>query len=118
MSGTSEVIPLIEEQLTVGKRLVQTGKVVLEKTVQEYERQLDEPLALRTYDIERRVLNKPVDHTPAVRHEGDTTIYPVVEERLILTKQLILKEEVYVKLRDDVRVDTQVVHFEAGNTSR
>ena len=105
----SVLIPLIEEQLVVGKQTVQTAKVRLQKTVQLYEEALNEPLAVRTYDIERIVLNRPVDTAPAVREEGLTTIYPLVEEQLVLTKQLILKEEVRVTRRDTERRDTQVV---------
>ena len=108
-AGEAAVIPLIEERLVVTKRTVETGRVRLVKTVQEYEEQMDEPLAVRTFDIERRVLNEPVETAPAVRQEGDTTIYPVVEEQMVLTKRLVLKEELRVTLRDTERIDTQVV---------
>ena len=105
----SLVIPLVEEQLVVGKQTVETAKIRLHKSVQVYEEALDEPLAIRTFDIERVVLNRPVDAAPAVRQDGDTTIYPIVEEQLVLTKQLILKEEVHVTRRDTERRDTQTV---------
>ena len=107
--AASLVVPIVEEQLTVGKRTVATGTVRLEKTVQEYQQTLDEPLAVRTFDIERVVLNRVIDAVPEVRQEGDTTIYPLIEERLILTKELILKEELRVTKRDTERRDTQVV---------
>ena len=107
--GVEEVIPLIEEQLVIGKQTVETGKVRLIKTVTEYQEQLNEPLAVRTFDIERVVVNQPVEVAPGVRQNGLTTIYPVVEEQLVITKRLILKEEVHVTLRDSERIDTQVV---------
>ena len=107
--AASLVVPIVEEQLIVGKRTVATGTVRLEKTVQEYQQALDEPLAVRTFDIERVVLNRVIDAVPEVRQEGDTTIYPLIEERLILTKELILKEELHVTKRDTERRDTQVV---------
>jgi uncharacterized protein (TIGR02271 family) len=103
------VIPIIEETLSVGKRVVETGKIRLQKTVQEYQEQLDEPLAVRTFDIERVVLNRPIESAPGVRQDGGTTIYPVVEEQLILTKQLILREEIRVTQRDSERRDNQIV---------
>ncbi len=103
------IIPLIEESLVVGKRTVETGKVLLRKTVQEFQQALDETLAVRTFDVERIVINRAVDAAPGIRSEGSTTIYPVVEERLILTKELILKEEIRVTQRDTERRDTQVV---------
>ena len=107
--AASLVVPIVEEQLTVGKRTVATGTVRLEKTVQEYQQALDEPLAVRTFDVERVVLNQVIDAVPELRQEGDTTIYPIIEERLILTKELVLKEELRVTKRDTERRDTQVV---------
>ncbi len=103
------VIPLVEEQLRTGKRVVQTGKVRLRKVVDEYETALDETLALRTFDVERVQLNAPVESAPGIRHEGTTTVYPVVEEQLILTRQLVLKEEIRVTQRDAERHDTRPV---------
>ncbi len=103
------LIPLVEERLTVDKRVVETGKVRLHKTIQEYSESLNESLDMHTYDIERVLLNQPIDAVPAVRHEEETTIYPLVEEQLVLTKQLILKEEIRVTRRHAVRQDTQVV---------
>ncbi len=115
------VIPLIEESLEVSKRTVTTGKVLLHKRVQEYQETLDEPLAVHTFDVERVVLNLPIESAPAVRVEGDVTIYPLVEEQMVLTKQLILKEEVRVTKRSTERRDTQVVtlrreHLEVERT--
>ncbi len=106
---TEWTIPIIEEQLTVSRKTVPTGRVLLQKTVQEYQETLDEPLAVRTFDVERVILNQLVDSAPPVRTEGDITIYPLVEEQLILTKQLILREEVRVTKRDTERRDHQVV---------
>lgn len=103
------VVPIVEEQLHVSKRVVPTGTVRLNKTVQTYETALDEPLAIRTYDIERIVLNQPVEAAPGIRQEGDSTIYPVVEEQAIITKQLILREEIRVTRRDTERRDQQTV---------
>ncbi len=108
-AGETTVVPIVEETMTVGRRVQPTGKVLLHKTVQEYETALNETLAVRTFDVERVVLNRPVDAAPPVRQEGDTTIYPLVEEQLILTKQLLLKEEVRVTRRDTERVDTRTV---------
>lgn len=104
-----EMIPLIEEQLEVHKKVVETGRVRLVKSVTEYNEQLNEPLAIRTFDIERVVVNQPVDVAPAVRQEGETTVYPVVEEQLVLTRQLILTEEVRVTRRETEKVDSRVV---------
>lgn len=108
-STSSTIIPVVEERLTVEKRIVPTGTIRLRKTVQEYTEALDETLAIRTFDVERRVLNQPVDVAPPVRQEGNTTVYSLVEEQMVLTKQLVLREEVRVVQRDTERRDTQTV---------
>ena len=105
----AEIIPIVEEQLIIGKRTVTTGTVRLQKSVQEYQEALDEALAVRTFDVERIVLNRVIKSIPETRQEGDTTIYPLVEERLVLTKELLLKEEIHVTRRDAEKRDTQVV---------
>ncbi len=111
----TQIVPIVEEQLTVGKRTIVTGTVRLQKSVQEYQQSLDEALAIRTFDIERIVLNRPIETVPEIRHEGETTIYPLTEERLVLTKELILKEELHVTRRDTERRDTQVVTLRREN---
>ena len=98
-------VPLIEEQLTVEKRVIETGKIRLLKSVQTYEELLDESLAVRSFDIERVIVNQPVEIPPPIRQEGDTTIYSLVEERMVLTKQFILTEEIRVTQRDTERRD-------------
>ena len=81
----------------------------LEKHVHEYQETLDEQLLVRTFDIERVRLQQVVDVAPPVRQEGDTTIYPIVEERLVLTKELVLREELRVTRRNTEQRDTRVV---------
>ena len=103
------VIPLVEEKLEIGKRTITTGTIRLTKTVQEYTESLDEVLAVRTFDVERRVLNQPVDAPPPIRQEGNVTIYSLVEEQMVLTKQLVLKEEVRIVQHDTERHDTQAI---------
>ncbi|MGI4826968.1 MAG: DUF2382 domain-containing protein [Janthinobacterium lividum] len=46
---------------------------------------------------------------PATRQEDLVMIYPVVEERLILTKELLLVEEIRVTREISERHDTQIV---------
>ena len=111
------IISIVEESLDVSKRTVATGKVRLEKMVQAYDVTFDESLAVSTWNVERVPMNLPVDVTPEVRQEGNTTIYPLLEERLILTKQLILKEELPVTRQDSERRDNQVVTLRREHVS-
>ncbi len=108
-AGEGMTIPVVEERLVVGRKVMPTARVLLEKHVHEYEETLDIPLAVRTFDIERVVMNEPVATAPGVRVEGETTIYPIVEEQLVVTSQLILKEELRVTRRDTERRDQRTV---------
>ena len=103
------VVPLIEEQLQIGKRTVPTARVRLEKNVDTYDVRLDEALAIGTVRVDRVPFGHVVDTAPLTRQEGNTTIYPILEERLVLTKELVLVEEVHVTNEVAERRDTQVV---------
>ncbi len=91
-----QVIPLVEEQLEVGKRVVETGTVRLHKHTEERTETVDVPLTRVTWQVEHVPVGRVVAEAPAIRYEGDTTIYPVVEEKLIVTREITLKEEVRV----------------------
>lgn len=109
------LVPLIEEQLQVAKRTVETGKVRLHKSVEAYDVMLNEPLAVNTWKVERVARHEVVADAPSVRQEGSTTIYPLLEERLIITKELILVEEIHVTRELSERQDTQTVTLRREN---
>jgi uncharacterized protein (TIGR02271 family) len=96
----SVVIPVVEESLTVSRRLVETGRGVrVFKTVSEREELVDEPLSLDEVLVERTEVNRWLAdgaEVPAVRQEGDVTVVPVLEEVLVTQKRLLLKEEIRI----------------------
>jgi len=94
--SSAMVIPVTEEHLEVGKRTITTGTVRIEKGSEEYSETVDVPLAVETYEVHRVPFGTPLNEVPPVRQEGETTIYPVVEEQVVITTQLILREEVHV----------------------
>jgi len=91
------VIPVIQEQATVRKRVVETGKVKISKQVREYEEIVDIPHVHEEVKVERRPIGEFVDTAPKVRTEGETTIIPVLEERYVVEKRLFLVEELHVR---------------------
>lgn len=103
------VIPVVAERLTVDRRVVETGAVRLRKQVHEHVVTVDEPLAAEAFDIERVAVGRPVDGPVAVRHEGDVMIVPVVEERLVVRKELVLVEELRLTRRTRVHHAPQSV---------
>jgi uncharacterized protein (TIGR02271 family) len=91
-----ELIPLIEEQLEVGKREVERGRVVVRKRVETREELAEAVLHGDELSVERVPLGVPVDAAPPVREEGDVLIVPVLEEQLVVQTRLILKEELRI----------------------
>ena len=105
------LIPVIEEQLQVSKKVVETGRVKLIKTVEETDETVTIPLLSNEFSIERVPVGQYVDDVPATRREGDTTIYPVVKEVLVTQKRLLLVEEVRVTEHQLEVNETQTVRL-------
>jgi len=93
------VIPVIEEELDVQKRVVETGKVRVTKGVHEYETLVDEPLFRDEVEVERVRIDRVVDGPLPVRYEDDAMIVPIMEEVLVVEKRLVLKEELHIRKR-------------------
>lgn len=104
-----QVIPLIEEQLVVGKRTVETGTVRLHKHTEERTETVRTPLLQVTWQVEHVPVGQVIEDAPAIRQEGETTVYPVVEERLVVRREMVLVEEVRVT-RATATVQHESVH--------
>jgi len=103
------VIPVIEEELATGTRAVKTGAVRIDKHVQKRVRRISAPLVHEDIEVRRVPVNREVTEPPRVRRRGDTVIVPVVEEEMVVTKRLVLKEEIHiVKRRTKERVVKEV----------
>jgi len=98
----SEVIPVIEERLQVGKKVVEAGSVRIHKTVHEEEVKVEAPVVVEKLDIERVPINQYVESAPpAVRYEGDVMIVPILEEVVVVEKRLVLVEELRITKRQE-----------------
>ena len=93
------IIQLVEERLTIGKRNVAGGTVKVSTRTETHEETVDFTLDHAKVDVERVPVGRPIDAAPPVKHEGDTMIVPVIEERLVVTKQLYLVEELHIHQR-------------------
>lgn len=110
MNENDEVIvPVIEEELATGVRAVKTGAVRVDKRVEKRTRRISAPILHEDVEVRRVPINRVVEEAPKSRRRGDTIIVPVVEEELVVTKRLILKEEIHlVKRRTKGRVVKEV----------
>ncbi|NJO05130.1 MAG: YsnF/AvaK domain-containing protein [Chloroflexaceae bacterium] len=103
------VLPIIEEEIEVGRRVVETGKVRLTKHVNQWEEEINESVLQEEVEIERVPVNRLIDAPADIRNEGGTTIIPVMEEVLVVEKRIRLKEEVHITLRRTTSLETQRV---------
>ena len=97
VEGEKLVIPVIAEEIAVGKQVVESGKVRISKRISEHEELVDVPLFREEVRVERVPVNLFVEALPPVRQEGDTMIIPVVEEQIVIQKKLLLVEELRVR---------------------
>jgi uncharacterized protein (TIGR02271 family) len=95
----TEVIPLVEEHLSVGKREVERARVRVHVQVNQREELVRQELARDDVTIERVPQNVRLTDIPQMRTEGTTTIIPIVEEVLVTEKMLVLVEEIHIHRR-------------------
>ncbi len=100
ISAESETvrIPLVEEQVSVGKREVETGRVHVRTRVEEEQSTLTESLERDVVDVERVPMGIEVETAPQpFTDEHGVYIVPIVEERLVVEKRLFVVEELRIR---------------------
>ena len=97
MQSDDGVIPLVAEQMLVGKQTVNTGTVKLHRDVETFTDTVSLPLTRTAWEVERTPFGQVMAEKPEVRQEGDVMIFPLVEERLVAKREYFLIEEVRVR---------------------
>jgi len=90
-------VPILEEQVQFGTRMVDLGEIRVHKTVEEREEVRRGPLAREDVQIERIRVNRPVDAPEQRRQEGDWLVIPIMEEVFVVQKQLMVTEEIRIR---------------------
>jgi uncharacterized protein (TIGR02271 family) len=93
---TEHAIPLVEERVTIDKRVVETGRVRIRSVVDEKLVRVSEELERDDVVIERIAINREVTEPPRSREEDGVLIVPILEEVVVLEKRLVLKEELHI----------------------
>ena len=122
-ANQSKSFPVMEERLQLGKKQVETGTVKLHKTVSEEDTDIDLSLEHDEVEVERVKVNQYIEEAPpAVRHEGDTMIVPVLREEVV--KRLVLVEELHITRRkkqeqvhDKIKLKKEKVEVEREKSS-
>ncbi len=91
------VVPIYQEQASVTKRRVVTGRVRVSRVTHQSEQVLTETLAQQQVKIDRIPIGKLIKAVPKIRKEGDAIIIPIVEEIPVVEHRLVLIEEVWVR---------------------
>jgi uncharacterized protein (TIGR02271 family) len=95
--GGEARVPLLEEQVQFGTRVVDLGEIRVHKTVEEREEVRRGPLAREDVQIERIRVNRPVEAPEQRRQEGDWLVIPIMEEVFVVQKQLMVTEEIRIR---------------------
>ena len=93
---TELVIPVVEERARIEKHERVTGRVRVSTEARTHTEHVETDLLHQEVQIIRVPINRPIDTVPEVRTEGEVMIYPVVEEVVVVTKQMMLKEELRI----------------------
>ena len=101
----SDTLTVLEEVLSVSKREVVTGTVRVSTRTETHDEVADVSLDRNVVDVTRVAVGRVVDVAPTVRTEGDVTIIPVLEERFVVVKQLVLTEELHIRHRVETGVE-------------
>jgi len=89
-------LPLVEEQVSVGKREVETDRVRVRTVVDTQDMLVEDTLRVGRVEVKRVAVDREVAEAPPTRRAGHTLIIPVVEERLVTEKRLFVVEEVHI----------------------
>jgi len=100
-------IPLVEEQLDVDKRVVELGYVQVRKQVEELLDERSVNLRHQQVEVERVPVDRVIPEMIEPYMDGDIYVVPVIEEEVIVTRQLRLREE--LRIRRSVSEHTEIV---------
>lgn len=91
-------VPVIGEELQIGKREVDRGGVRVRIVPSEREEAVDLPLEHRDVHVERIPIGREVEGPLPAREEDGQLIFPVVEQVAVVQKKWVLREEVRVRV--------------------
>jgi hypothetical protein len=93
----SSPVPIIEEQMRVGKRHRLSGQVRVRTITETLNELTTASLSQKHVEVRRVAINRDVDEAPSIRRSGYLLIVPVLEEVLVIEKRLRLREELHIR---------------------
>jgi len=105
------IVPVLEERVVVGKRVIEGRTVTVTARPVSKTQTIAEPVLKERVIVERVPIGEVVDAIPQIREEGDLTVIPVVEEQIVVTKRLVLTEEIHMRRTRVEETDEQTVEL-------
>jgi uncharacterized protein (TIGR02271 family) len=105
---TTEVgrLPLLAEVPSLHRQRRITGHVRVTVTTAAAREQVEVQHLVQQAEIERVPIGREVDAPPSTRREGDVFVIPVVEERFVVVRKLVVTEELRITLRQRSEAET------------
>ena len=104
--GGEGVIPIVEEELRIGKREVEAGGVRVETRVEETPVQEQVTLREERVDVERRPVDRPISQTDMAALQEGTLEVRERREEAVVDKQARVVEEVAISKEAQERTET------------
>jgi uncharacterized protein (TIGR02271 family) len=105
-ADTEQVVPVVEEQLKVGKRAVSRGGVRVVTRVSERPVETEVRLREERVNVERRPVDRPVSDADSAAFTEDTIEVTETAEEAVVAKQARVVEEVVVSKDVNERTET------------
>lgn len=96
-------IPVLQEEAHITKRSFATEQVSVRTFTEEQQVVVRDEVSHEQVEVTRVAIGREVTEAPSIRTEGDVTIVPVFEERLVVEKRLFLIEELHLRRTTTVR---------------
>jgi uncharacterized protein (TIGR02271 family) len=90
-------LQIVEEQLHVDKRVVETDRVRVRTVTDERTVTLEADVERGVLDVERIAVDREVDVAPPPREDGDVLVISGVEERAEIVTRLFVVEELRIR---------------------
>jgi uncharacterized protein (TIGR02271 family) len=92
-----QTIKLHREELVAHKEMRHLGDVEIHTETEEVPGRLEVDAFREEVHVEHIPIERVVSEREAPRHEGDDLIVPIYEEQLVVTKRLVLREELRIR---------------------
>lgn len=97
MTDELQILPVVKEELVLSKQQHVTGRVRVSTQTQSVEQMLSVDLTETQVEVVHVPIDRKIDTMPEVVTKDGVTIVPLVEERLVVTRELYLVEEVHIR---------------------